>query len=653
MNRVSSLAGILLFAVSAALAAAACSATGNTSKVGTGGAGGSSGSGGTGATGGTGAVAGIGGTGGSGGLDLDSGKDAADATTDGPGVVNDAALDVQTSCVDGGGGYVPGPYARKCAPPTDNECDGSADVDSAFPNGKYGNGFDDDCDGRVDEGCACPAGTGAGQTKTCWLVPGSQADSSGAAVGWCASNSKGTEACTTVGTGEFAKQIWDGECRGAQPPFASDVCANGDFDCDGTVGNSKNDDCACQNADVECPTAPLVTAPYPDPAKLPLIDGATWIKGGNPASATNWKWTATGGDCDNILPHPSFQLFNNQNATGQAIGGTQKTGLGPNGNQTGLIAGPGSGVDATLYPAFALSGDYLVTGEFDLSGKHYSCTVKVQVRAPGIRAELCWTPMPNDVDLHFARLQGATGCSGPHGWFESCKSGTGGDDCYYNQAVGCTGPSNPGWGYATSALSACKGWGSRRTGQFEQCVNPRLDSDNITCGKNVLDPNNQGLLGQFGFCAAENINLDNPNNGDRFAIGAHAYGTTGAVHPHINIYCNGERRLSLGYDPLNNQNFPVLLEAGPTNSQQTIAPDFGGDFWAAATVQAVVSGGQLTDCTIEPVHPVAFKANKDGSPDYCVDTNPENASTYASDDRQWNFVASGAYPSPTDKICWH
>ena len=25
--------------------------------------------------------------------------------------------------------------------------------------------------------------------------------------------------------------------------------------------------------------------------------------------------------------------------------------------------------------------------------------------------------------------------------------------------------------------------------------------------------------------------------------------TDAAVHPHVNIYCNGERKLSLGYDP--------------------------------------------------------------------------------------------------------
>ncbi|MEB2314035.1 MAG: hypothetical protein OZ921_09245 [Sorangiineae bacterium] len=641
----------LLLAVTGSALAVACSANGSG---GSGGSGATSGSGNTGNSG-SGGGAGSGGGLSEGGIEVDSGTDsAADATSDGPVVVNDAAIDAPLTCVDGGVSYQPGPQARRCAPPTDDECNGKTDLNAALPNGQYGNGFDDDCDGRVDEGCACAPGTAVGATKPCWLISSSQADASGSAVGWCAANSRGTEACTVLGTGEFAARVWSGECRGAQPPFASDVCANGDFDCDGAVGNSKTDDCACEDADVECPTAPLVTSPYPAPANLPLIDGSTWLKGADISKTANWKWTATGGDCDNVLPQPSFQLFNNQNAAGQAIAGVRQTGLGPAGNQTGLVTGPGAGVDWTLYPAFALSGDYLVKGEFDLSGKHYACTVKVQVRAPGIRAELCWSPMPNDLDLHFARLQGATGCTGPHGWFESCKASAGSDDCYYNSTTGCTGVENPGWGYATSPNPACKGWGSTRVGLASgACVNPRLDSDNIECNPKIRDPNNHGLGGQFGFCAAENINLDNPRNGDRFAIGTHAYSTTQAVHPHINVYCNGERRLSVGYDPVTSPSFPVMVEGSAAPGQTTYSPDFSGDFWVAATVEAVVTGTTMTDCVVLPVRSTNFKPAKDGSSDYCVDTNPKNAPTAANDARSWNFIPSGGYPTPSDKLCWH
>ncbi len=637
-------------AIGAALTVAAlagCSANGSASShPATGGSGGSAaGSGGSSGSGGS-----AGSTGGTGGVAFDAGGDASpgDATlVDGPGVTNDGAVDAAgEACVDGG--YTPGPHLRTCAAPTDNECNGASDTSSAFPNGTTGNGFDDDCDGLVDEGCACGTTVAAGETKPCWLVPASQADNSGHAVGWCTTNSVGTVKCVSNITGEFSTPKWDGQCRGAQPPFADDVCAPGDFDCDGLDANSKAHDCTCNTSEIQCPTAPLVTQPYPAANNLPKIDGSTWIKGVNPSQATNWKWTATGGDCDNILPRPSFQIYNKANVQGfVAPNGVPKTGLGPQGNQTGLVFGPGAGAIAQLYVAFALSGDYLVKGEFDLLGQHHACTVKVQVRAPGIRAEACWTPMPNDVDLHFARLQNADACksgSEGHGWFQTCRDDEHADDCYYLDASGCRGFSgNPSaWGYAQSAPTACHGWGSRRD-PASGCDNPRLDFDNISCDTTVLNPN--GFLGSGlanDFCGAENINLDNPKDGDRFAIGVHAYSLSSSVKPHVNIYCNGERRLSLGYDP-GVQAFPELTESGA---------EAGGDFWEVATVKAVVDGaGQLTDCQIDPVHSATPKSVKDGSNDVCVDTNPKNGAS--GNETNWTFESDGQYPATADAICWH
>jgi len=58
----------------------------------------------------------------------------------------------------------------------------------------------------------------------------------------------------------------------------------------------------------------------------------------------------------------------------------------------------------------------------------------------GIRVELCWAPMPTDVDLHVARLQNATKCT--HGWFDTCFFGEEGDDCYFGNE--CSG------GFSTS-----------------------------------------------------------------------------------------------------------------------------------------------------------------------------------------------------------
>jgi hypothetical protein len=554
---------------------------------------------------------------------------------DGGGLLNDASLDVLGQCVPDGGLAGPGPLARRCAAATMNECDGHSDINAQLPNGPNGNGFDDDCDGKVDENCSCDAAHPVGTTKFCALVPGSQIDpQSKKPVGWCQQNAVGTVSCVATDR-ELIRPVWDGECRGAQLPFGDDVCAPGDFDCDGREANSKTQDCACK-IDVGCPTAPIVTKPFPDPTNLSAIDGAPWARG----ASSNWKWTVTGGDCDNILPHPTFAVYGQPQAV---MGGARlssnmpQTGLGLNANQRGFVVGPGANVGSKIYPAFGLSGDYLVKGEWDAPDGHHSCTVKVQVRSPGIRVELCWAPMPTDVDLHFARLQNPKKCT--HGWFDTCAIDETGDDCYFgNECTGFdTDPSS--WGYARSPDTACKGWSSSRT---EACDNPRLDQDNIECVPGEADPMNT-----TDFCSPENINLDNPKNGDRFAIGVQYYDgpTTRTPRPHVNVYCNGERKLAFGYDatavPPNN--FPVLRRSGLSE---------GGDMWEVATVEARVdAAGALTDCLITPVHSKVPKADKDGSRDMCVDTNPMNGAVEGAD--LWKFTPTGGYPATADELCWH
>jgi hypothetical protein len=277
--------------------------------------------------------------------------------------------------------------------------------------------------------------------------------------------------------------------------------------------------------------------------------------------------------------------------------------------------GPANNIGPVIYPAFGLSGDYLVKGEWDTGDGHHSCTVKVQVRSPGIRVELCWAPMPQDVDLHFARLQNPKSCT--HGWFHTCSTGQDADDCYFDPDSGCLGFTGVGWGYAKSPDTACKGWSSSRSAG---CDNPRLDQDNVVCDPLIADPMNKDDIFGDGFCSPENINLDNPKDGDRFAVGVQYYGkgdTAGTMQakPHVNIYCNGERRLAFGYDPTSTpiNNFPALLDDGT---------DDHGDMWEVATIQAKVAAGALTDCIITPVHSKTPKPTKDGSKDVCVDTNP-------------------------------
>jgi hypothetical protein len=587
------------------------------------------------------------------------------------------------ACIAGDAG--PAPYPQHCAPATTDECGGSTDsfltssgISASLLNGQDGNGFDDDCDGLVDEGCPCP---NAGGTKDCYLVPPSQIDPvTRQPVGWCTTNSHGSLDCT--GT-EFP--AWSGTCRGAQPPYAHDICAAGDFNCDGLPENSDVEDCTCHPAAVTCPTAPIIEAPYPVPTAIAPVDGSKWVGASQIANTTGWKWTVIGGDCDNILPHPTFAMYTSANSTtaGARIGTrtpvAYETTTAPNEYVStanapliSIQASTASGAaGATVYPAFGLSGDYIVQGEFDLAGTHYVCTQQVEVRAPGIRAELCWdtvggdpgdatgangTAGANDIDLHMARLQG-TSCS-KHGWDTVCPVGKTYQDCWYDSSSGCRDYSGdpPTWGYADSPASACIGWGSERSkpgGDYTQgCTNPRLDRDNVTCDPTIDDPTQTGggdLDGlAAGFCGPENINLDNPANNDQFVVGVNDYdnhGGTGHAHTHVNIYCNGARVVSVGYDPLT----ATSASTGPV--LETPGQEATGDWWEVATVKWDTANAQ--GCDVATVGSTSPDPGRDGTANtaVCVDSAASGAPKPY---KNHEFIeATGAQPTSAAGFCKH
>ncbi len=565
---------------------------------------------------------------------------------------------------DGGcGPPMPGnPTIRRlCAPAAASECDGNTDsaltnggVPSSRLNGVTGNGFDDDCDGLVDEGCACPSN---GVTKDCYLVPASQvSDISGLPVGWCSNNAKGSLDCSG---GEFA--MWSGVCRGAQPPQLVDSCAAGDYNCDGLSGNNAAEGCMCGNA-VSCPTQSISTTPYPPPASIPAINGNAWI--GDVAArarATNWSWTVIGGDCDNVLPNPTYAIYTGTNSNTASRIGT-RTGVSLDATQMppryvaqtnapliGLRANNvGNGTaGGQIFPAFGLSGDYIVQGEFTLDGKTYACTQKVEVRAPGVRAELCWNTVGNastggnDIDLHFARLQG-NDCA-TRGWARTCQNTNGSvQDCHYNPGSGCASGGDPKWGYADSPTTACLGWSSKR---MTNCANPRLDRDNVTCTRSETNPTSAS------FCGPENINIDNPNNNDTFVVGVNHYenkGGTSNAKPHVNLYCNGERVLSVGYNPATGQtSFPLLNTGGD---------DRTGDFWTVATIKANVTGGNLTSCDIVTIPSRTADPVRDGPATagtgngICVD-HGYTTKRFIENAGQGGTI--GAQPSATSQWCKH
>jgi hypothetical protein len=615
------------------------------------------------------------------GFDVEGGLPPVGGDDAGSGV-QDGAPDVARVCSETGAVPGPGPYSRRCAPPTNNECDGHSDTNAQLPNGSYGNGFDDDCDGIVDEGCTCDAAHAPGSTRTCWLVPASQADATGEPVGFCRQNARGTTTCIETGAGEFARAMWDGVCRGAQPAFADDACAPGDYDCDGVDANPRGEDCTCNDPVVTCPTEPLVGAPYPYPTNLeqkkpnPLdpnpgkpfvVDGATWIQGVDPSIATGWTWTVTGGDCDEILPHPTFALYDGKDTTSASQIGDEVSTLGPRGTQKGIASAP-SDAQHQIWPAFSLSGDYVVTGEFDLKGKHYACSQKVQIRWPGMRAEMCWDMgavtvqtsygelSTTDVDLHVARLQGNPSCDGRHGWFDSCGPAPHADDCYYKCESGCVGgtagcgTAGPGWGYPQSSADACHGWGSLRL-PTQNCDNPRLDRDNVQCNVAITDPSTARpavFSPDREFCGPENINVDAPAAGDQFLVGVHFFRGAEA-HAHVNVYCDGQRRLALGFAPST-----PLAAAKPdlTSSYASTAVSgiVSGDVWEVARV---TWNGGADPCRIEAIPSRAPKADKDGTSSICVDTNPQNLLAPTAQDA-WLFTPTDPTAStPIGAFCWH
>ena len=115
-----------------------------------------------------------------------------------------------------------------------------------------------------------------------------------------------------------------------------------------------------------------------------------------------------------------------------------------------------------------------------------------------------------------------------------------------------------------------------------------------------------------------NINLDNPKDLESFVVAVNHFGNnsgTADAKPHVNIYCNGERVLSAGYNPVTGQtSFPVLLDPGGEST---------GDWWTVATVKAHVTGGQLTSCDVATLPAHYADPTRDGpgaSSGVCVDS---------------------------------
>jgi hypothetical protein len=348
----------------------------------------------------------------------------------------------------------------------------------------------------------------------------------------------GTQVC--INRGEFGGE-W-GACTGGIRPSA-EACDDLDNDCNG-----------CTDEVSGC--VPAGSCPGPDDPRV--MDGRPFssydLRGGDfftAADATSWHWDVTGTPCDRMF---------------QAIPGSTATAT------NGLLSFQlFDAMSENARIQFTLSGDYTVTLTVTRAdGSIFTCTWIVHVRAPGLRVEACWDatgPTASmfggtvDVDLHL----------GKHGttprWFHM-------QDCDYST---CTaGDTGADWGYPDTPIMNCSGPGARG-GFVGSCPNPRLDLDNIAIGTEYRP---------------ENINVDNPANGDMFRIMVNHFSGDRLTHPLVTVYCGGEIVGTFGAPP-------DLVTDFDTGSG-----DGGADMWRVADVTMMVDAmGTTTGCEIVPIHP--------------------------------------------------
>ena len=383
--------------------------------------------------------------------------------------------------------------------------DGSPkDIDEGLE--KLCNGVDDDCDGDVDEGCPCSAG----ETQPCFNGKPNQRN-----VGTCAD---GVQSCQVVMRGGAVAGKW-GKCKDAILP-KKDLCDKADNNCNGCA-----DEGLCCSPKIDCSYDIGTAKPFVDK----LIDGKKIYDPGNEyqdADNVMWEWTLTKGPCDIVLNKTSFTTK----------GATTPEGLSGDGAASTVVSGKGL---SQFKVNFQLSGTYIlhlkITREGDADP--YECEWPLKVESDGLRVELCWdTNDKIDIDLHLGK-NGATA-----DWDDGTSS------CYYYD---CKGDINYGneddnseynwdrfidWGYPETM-------NYNKNGIWTNLKNPRLDLDNIADG-----------------AIPENINLDNPKDGDTFRVlvryfqgycssawncfwGNYNYYTT---HPVVNIYCGGSLKATYG-----------------------------------------------------------------------------------------------------------
>ena len=384
-------------------------------------------------------------------------------------------------------------------------------MEKEFPN--YCNGLDDDCDGKVDEGCFCDVG----QTQPCFRGEPNKRN-----VGSC------QDGIQTCNVGSDSKTGTWGDCIGGISP-KEDICDNADNDCNGCV-----DDGNCCNPPVNCGYEIGDAQPFTDK----IIDGNQIYDTShlfNDAATATWEWTLTKGPCDVVLGKTSFSLTS-------AVDGV--TGTMTNAADSVTFSGVGL---SKFKVNFQLSGSYTLHLKITrTNGEVYECEWVIRVVSNGLRIELCWDTTGahlsggRDLDLFLGKngvtedveVEGACGFSSDTypGWTEDTA-------CFFGNCQ-TAGYNNSSYAHPWDV----EDWGYAETNSTTP--NPRLDIDNI---HDVGKP--------------ENINLDNPKNGDTFRVlvrlypwsieddSSEQYGGNVNTHPVVNVYCGGTLKATYGVSP--------------------------------------------------------------------------------------------------------
>jgi Tfp pilus assembly protein PilV len=104
------------------------------------------------------------------------------------------------------------------------------------------------------------------------------------------------------------------------------------------------------------------------------------------------------------------------------------------------------------------------------------------------------------------------------------------------------------------------------------------------------------------------------------------------------VYCDGERILSAGYDPVAGINYPQLATPGA---------DDAGDMWKVALVTTTLTGTTL-HCSVAPTQSTVADTALDGTTAYCVDDATLNGAA-----AEEYLTSGGGLPASANALCFH